>query len=247
MRSVVVVPTYNEAASIGELLARLAEHAPDADVVVVDDASPDGTADLVRADPRFGRGVHLIGRPGKDGLGAAYRSGFAWALDQGYEAVVQMDADLSHPVERVPTLLAALDGADVAVGSRYTPGGGVVAWPWRRRLLSRGGNRYVRLVLGLTTHDATAGFKAFRSMALRRIGATESTSEGYCFQVENTWRAERRGLAVVEVPITFTDRSAGESKMSGAIVREALLRVVAWRFAELTGRRGAAASRVRTT
>jgi dolichol-phosphate mannosyltransferase len=156
-------------------------------------------------------------------------------LERGYDAVVQMDADLSHPAERVPALVAALEEADVAVGSRYVPGGRVANWPVHRRFISWAGNVYVRALLDLPVHDTTAGFKAFRREALQRIGALDSASNGYCFQVENTWRAARLGLRVVEVPITFTDRTLGTSKMSGAIVLEAMARVVTWRSRELLG------------
>lgn len=226
----VVIPTYDEAENIAEVLDRVLAAAPGADVLVVDDNSPDGTADLVAAHPEFRHRVHLLVRPGKAGLGAAYRAGFAWALQRGYAAVVQMDADLSHPPERVPALVAALDGYDVAVGSRYVRGGGVRNWTLSRRLISRLGNVYVALVLGLPVRDATAGFKAFRAAALAEIGAVSSHSNGYCFQIENTWQAVRHGLRVTEVPITFTDRTRGQSKMSGAIVLEAVLRVLVWRF-----------------
>ncbi len=234
--NVVVVPTFNERDTIPVLLAALRASVPGADVVVVDDSSPDGTADLVRSDPRFGTGVFLIERHRKGGLGAAYRAGFGWALDAGYDGIVQMDADLSHPPGRVGHLLAALERADVVVGSRYVAGGRVSDWSRRRRALSRGGNAYVRTVLGLSTHDCTAGFKAFRASALRRIDVLASTSSRYGFQIENAWHAERAGLQVVEVPITFTDRTAGESKMSGAIVREALGLVLVWRAGELAAR-----------
>lgn len=248
MEHLVVVPTYNERATIDTLLAALEREAPTADVLVVDDSSPDGTAGVVRADPRYGVSVFLLERDLKEGLGPAYRSGFDWPLAHDYEAVVQMDADLSHPPARVPALVAALDDAEVVVGSRYVTGGAVARWSARRRLLSWAGNRYVRLVLTLGTHDTTAGFKAFRASALRRIDVTSTTSNGYCFQVESTWRAERRGLRVVEVPITFTDRTLGESKMSGAVIREALVRVLVWRLDELRGSRsvrGAARRRSR--
>ena len=248
MNHLVVVPTYNERATIDTLLAALEREDPTGDVLVVDDSSPDGTAGVVRADPRYGVSVFLLERDLKEGLGAAYRSGFDWALAHDYEAVVQMDADLSHPPARVPALVAALDDAEVVVGSRYVRGGAVARWSARRRLLSWAGNRYVRLVLTLGTHDTTAGFKAFRTSALRRIDVISSTSNGYCFQVESTWRAERRGLRVVEVPITFTDRTLGESKMSGAVIREALVRVLVWRLDELRGSRsvrGAARRRSR--
>jgi dolichol-phosphate mannosyltransferase len=234
MRSLVVIPTYCEADNITTVLDGVLTAAPGTVVLVVDDNSPDGTGALVRSHPQHGVRVHLLSRPGKAGLGAAYRAGFGWALDRDYEAIAQMDADLSHPVARLPALLSALEEADVAVGSRYVAGGGVRDWPLRRRLISRGGNGYVRLVLGLPVHDATAGFKAFRRHAMTRIRVLDSTSDGYCFQIENTWRATRAGLTVAEVPITFIDRRQGESKMSVAIVREALWRVLVWRWRELT-------------
>ena len=228
-RTLIVVPTYNEAENIGPLLLRVLAAVPEAQVLVVDDNSPDGTADLVAARGDFGRRVHLLRRPGKAGLGAAYRAGFRWALDQGYEHVVQMDADLSHPPERVPALLDALVGSDLAVGSRYVHGGAIENWSWSRRLISWLGNLYVRIVLGLPVRDATGGFKAYRAATLEEIGALSSHSNGYCFQIENTWQAVRRGLRVAEVPITFTDRTFGQSKMSGAIVLEAVVRVLGWR------------------
>ena len=243
MKTIVVVPTYNEVEGISALLDAVFSHAPDVDILVVDDNSPDGTARLVTAHRAYGHRLHLLSRPTKDGLGAAYRAGFDWALSRPYDVIVQMDADLSHPPERVPALLAALDHADVAVGSRYVRGGAVLNWPWFRRAISRGGNLYVRLVLGVRVHDATAGFKAFRRDALRMIGAADSQSNGYCFQIENTWRASRAGLRIEEVPITFTDRALGSSKMTGDIVREAMLRVLTWRWHELVfGPRLAAAS-----
>ena len=232
-RSVVIVPTYDEAANVTRLLEAVHAAAPDTDVLVVDDNSPDGTATVVAGHPGFGDWIHLLERPDKAGLGAAYRAGFAWALERGYDRVAQMDADLSHPPERLPALLDALDDADVAVGSRYVGGGGVRHWSWSRRLLSWAGNRYVRAVLGTGVRDNTAGFKAFRSTALEEIGVLDSRSNGYSFQIENTWRAAQAGLAVSEVPITFTDRTEGSSKMSAAIAVEALLRVLAWRFAEV--------------
>lgn len=234
MSALVVVPTYDEAEGIVPLLDAVLGAAGQVDILVVDDGSPDGTADLVRAHPCFGGRVRLLERASKDGLGAAYRAGFSWALEAGYDVVVQMDADFSHPPERVPALLRALDDADVAVGSRYVAGGRIEDWARIRRMISRVGNRYVRIVLGLGVHDATAGFKAFRRDALLQIAATASESNGYCFQVENTWRASRLGMRIVEVPITFSERRTGVSKMSGAIVREAMLRVLGWRWRELT-------------
>lgn len=230
--ALVVIPTYQEADNIARVLDRTLVAAA-VDILVVDDGSPDGTADLVRSHDSYGDRVHLLERPGKAGLGAAYRAGFGWALEHGHPVVVQMDADLSHPPERIPALLAALADHDVVVGSRYVPGGAVRDWPLARRAISRGGNAYVRLVLGLTVRDATAGFKAFRAEALESIGALDSESDGYCFQIENTWRAARLGLRLTEVPITFTDRMAGTSKMSSGIVTEALWRVLMWRWVEI--------------
>ena len=229
-RPLVVIPTYEEQDNIVEALDRVLRAAPAADVLVVDDSSPDRTEALVRAHPQFEGRVHLLVRPDKSGLGAAYRAGFAWALNHDYDAVVQMDADLSHSPERVPALIAALAENDLAIGSRYVRGGGVEDWALSRRVISRLGNIYVSLVLGLPVRDATAGFKAFRADALAEIGAVGSQSNGYCFQIENTWQAVRHGLSVTEVPIIFTDRTAGTSKMSGAIVLEAIIRVLGWRF-----------------
>jgi dolichol-phosphate mannosyltransferase len=232
-RCLVVVPTYDEAANITRLLDSVRTVAPFSDVLVVDDNSPDGTAALVAAHADFGEQVHLLERAGKDGLGAAYRAGFGWALDHGYDRIAQMDADLSHPPARLPALFDALDRADLAVGSRYVEGGGVANWTWGRRLLSWAGNRYVRAILGTGVCDNTAGFKAFRRSALERIGVLGSESNGYSFQIENTWRAAQAALRVEEVPITFTDRTEGQSKMSGAIAVEALSRVLLWRFSHV--------------
>jgi dolichol-phosphate mannosyltransferase len=234
--TVVVIPTYEEAETIGTTLDAVLAAAPAVDVLVVDDDSPDGTGDLVRSHPAFGTRVQLLSRPGKDGLGAAYRAGFGWAISRGYDVVVQMDADLSHPPTAVPALVEALDDADVAIGSRYVPGGRVEDWGVGRRLLSWGGNTYVRLVLGLGVHDATAGFRAFRRESLLRIGALRSEANGFAFQVENTWKAALAGLETAEVPITFRDRTLGRSKMSSDIVREALTLVLLWRWQQLRTR-----------
>ncbi|MFL6062269.1 MAG: polyprenol monophosphomannose synthase [Marmoricola sp.] len=236
MHALVVIPTYNEAPNVLRVIDAVRSAAPACHVLVVDDSSPDGTGALVQAHPDFGSTLHLLTRPGRGGLGAAYRAGFAWALESGYDHIAQMDADLSHPPDRLPALLAALETADVAVGSRYVRGGGVRHWGWHRRLISRGGNLYVRLLLGTPVHDTTAGFKAFRASALEAIDVLDSESNGYSFQIENTWRATRRGLRITEVPIIFTDRTAGASKMSGSIAREALSLVLRWRIAELRGR-----------
>ncbi|WP_300400649.1 polyprenol monophosphomannose synthase [Nocardioides sp.] len=243
-RALVVVPTYDEADNIGELLDRLHLAAPDVQVLVVDDASPDGTAHLVRERAARTSGLHLLERASKDGLGAAYRAGFRWALDRDYDVIAQMDADLSHPPESLARLIGALAGApdtplaaaDLAIGSRYVPGGSVADWSPLRRQLSRFGNLWVRHVLDLHVADSTAGFRAYTREALLRVGAADTTSDGYCFQIENTWRAQRRGLRVVEVPIAFTDRASGSSKMSIGIAAEALGRSLQWRWGELVAR-----------
>jgi dolichol-phosphate mannosyltransferase len=233
MNTIVVIPTYNEALAVKTVLDDVLRHAPDADIVVVDDSSPDGTGSVVKSHPAYAVQVHLLTRAEKDGLGAAYRAGFAWAVARDYDVIVQMDADLSHPPAKIPELVAALEQTDISIGSRYVRGGGVGNWSWRRRLISRAGNAYVRAVLGLRVRDATAGFRAFRRDSLLRLDAQQSRSNGYSFQIENTWRASRLGLTTTEVPITFMDRTAGESKMSTAIVREAVMRVLAWRWHEI--------------
>jgi len=235
VKTLVIVPTYQEAAGIVRALDAVLTDAPEVDVLVVDDRSPDGTGALVATHPAYGGRLELLSRPGRNGLGAAYRAGFGWALEHGYDAVVEMDADLSHPPAVIPALVAALASADLAIGSRYVAGGRTAGWPLRRRMVSRAGNAYVRAVLGMPVRDATAGFRAFRATTLRTIGALRSESDGYAFQIETTWRAARLGLTIAELPITFTERSVGESKMSSAIVAEALLRVARWRLRELTG------------
>lgn len=242
-RRIVVIPTFNEAANVLRAIDAVLVAAPECHVLVVDDNSPDGTGDLVKGHPQYDDSVHLLARPGRGGLGGAYRAGFAWALEAGYQQIAQMDADLSHPPDRLPALFAALatadqGGADIAVGSRYVKGGGVRHWGWHRRLISQGGNLYVRLLLGTSVHDTTAGFKAFNRASLEAIDVLGSQSNGYSFQIENTWKATKLGLTVTEVPIIFTDRTEGQSKMSGSIAREALSLVLKWRIAEWRSRRG---------
>ena len=234
--AVVVIPTYNESESIAALLDQLHEAAPLVDVLVVDDQSPDGTAQIVAEVSRGRGGVFLMDGGPKQGLGAAYRAGFAWALDSGYAVIVQMDADLSHPPEKVTELVRALERNDIAIGSRYVPGGSVHNWSPLRRLISWAGNQYVRRLLGLGIHDATAGFRAFRRQALIDLGVMTSSSNGYSFQIETAWRATRCGLTIVEVPISFVDRREGSSKMSLGIAVEALLRAAEWRWQDLTHR-----------
>jgi dolichol-phosphate mannosyltransferase len=224
----VVIPTFNEAENVAEITARVRGAVPAADILIVDDASPDGTGaladDLSAADPQ----VHVLHRLGKAGLGAAYVAGFGWARERGYDVVVEMDADGSHAPEQLPALLAALDTADVVLGSRWIPGGEVVNWPWRRMILSRSANVYTRVLLGMPVRDATGGYRAYRMPVLDKIDIASVASQGYCFQVDLAWRAHRNELRVVEVPITFTERQRGVSKMSMSVVREALWRVTLW-------------------
>jgi dolichol-phosphate mannosyltransferase len=228
VRALVVIPTYNEIESIQGVIARVLAADQRADVLVVDDSSPDGTGDLVAGMAAEQARVHLLRRAAKQGLGVAYRAGFAWGIQRGYDALVEMDADMSHPPERLPALLDGLDRADLVIGSRYVPGGATVNWSPLRKLISRGGNAYVRLALGLPVHDATAGYRAYRREVLEALPVSAVASNGYCFQVEMAHRTWREGFRVVEVPITFTERARGVSKMSQRIVLEALLRVAAW-------------------
>ena len=227
-RILVVVPTYDEAENIERILQRLTASVPAAHALVVDDGSPDGTGELAEKlaaeDPR----IHVLRRTGKSGLGRAYVAGFRWAREHGFDVIVEMDADGSHAPEQLPDLLAALGSADLVLGSRYVPGGGVADWPLRRLLLSRMGNRYTRWALRLPLNDATGGFRAARAELIDRLPFDDVASEGYCFQVDWAWRAVRAGARVTEVPITFTERKFGRSKMSGSIVREALVRVTVW-------------------
>jgi len=228
MTALVVIPTYDELASLPTVLDRLLAADPRLHVLVVDDGSPDGTGDYAAGRAAKEPRLHVLRRAEKQGLGAAYRAGFAWGMARGYDALVEMDADLSHPPELVPVLLGALGGADVAIGSRYVTGGSVRNWPLRRRLLSRGGNAYVRAVLGMTVRDVTAGFRAYRREVLETLPIADIVSNGYVFQVETTHRARQAGFVIVEVPITFTERTTGVSKMHSGIVGEALLRVLSW-------------------
>lgn len=229
VRTIVVVPTYEEAGNIEELLRRLRVAVPDADVLVVDDNSPDGTAALAAAVGREVGHVEVLRRERKDGLGSAYRAGFARALDAGYDVVVQMDADLSHDPDAVPTLLDEIAaGADVAIGARYVPGGSIPNWTPVRRGLSRFGNRYATSMLRLGISDATSGFRAYRAGAITEIDVAGTRTTGYGFQIEVAHRAARAGLVMTEVPIVFSDRVRGSSKMSLRIVGEALWLVTTW-------------------
>jgi dolichol-phosphate mannosyltransferase len=227
-RTLVVVPTYDERGTIAELVHVL-RALPDAPaVLVVDDASPDGTSEVAEAIAATDPDVEVLHRHRKAGLGPAYRAGLRWGLDRGYEVLVEMDADLSHDPAELPRLLAALADADLVIGSRYVPGGGVERWPARRLLLSTAGNRYVRTVTGVPIHDATSGFRAFRRVVLTAIGIDSLRSDGYAFQVETALRAWRAGFAVTEVPIRFVERREGASKLSRRVVVEAVWRVLGW-------------------
>jgi dolichol-phosphate mannosyltransferase len=241
----VVIPTYNERDNLEPLLSRLHEVAPAAHVLVVDDASPDGTGELADKLAAADERVRVLHRPGKAGLGAAYLAGFAEGLQGTYEVVVEMDADGSHAPEDLPTLLAALDDADLVMGSRYVPGGRVVNWPTHREWLSRGGNLYSRLALGVPIRDITGGYRAFRREVLEELALGDVASQGYCFQVDMAWRAVQAGFRVREVPITFTERERGSSKMSQAIVVEALWRVTRWGATRLLHRVGRPGGSVR--
>jgi len=227
-RVLVIIPTYNEAENVRIIVDRVRRAVASADVLIADDNSPDGTGaiadELAGADTQ----IYVMHRAGKQGLGAAYLAGFAWAQDRGYDAVVEMDADGSHAPEELPRLLDALGEADVVLGSRWVRGGKVVNWPLYRLVLSRGGNLYTRLALGMPLRDATGGYRAYRMTALEKMDVDTVASQGYCFQVDLAWRAHRNGFRVAEVPITFAERERGASKMSSSIVREALWRVTVW-------------------
>jgi len=227
-RVLVVIPTYNEADNIRMITGRVRAAVPATDVLVADDNSPDGTGgiadELALADDH----IFVLHRAGKEGLGAAYKAGFAWAKDKGYDAVVEMDADGSHAPEELPLLLDALKNHDAVLGTRYISGGSVHNWPVHRLVLSRGGNIYIRMALGMPFRDATGGYRAYRMPVLDAINVDTVASTGYSFQVELAWRSYKHGFRVTEVPITFTEREHGVSKMSGNIFKEQLLRVTVW-------------------
>jgi len=240
-RVVMVVPTYNEADNLGWIVERLRAVQPDVDVLVVDDSSPDGTGKLADELAANDDAVRVVHRTEKAGLGAAYKHGFRMALDGDYDVIGEMDADGSHQPEQLHRLLDALHDADLVIGSRWVPGGSVVNWPFRRELLSRGGNLYVRVLLGVPVRDATAGFRLFRRSALEAIDLESVQSTGYVFQTDLVVRCLRKGLRVREVPIEFIERVRGDSKMTGRVAAESLQRITAWglreRREQLMGRR----------
>lgn len=239
-RVAVIIPTYNERENLPLILDRLIAAVPGVDVLVVDDSSPDGTGEIADKRAAADERIHVLHRSSKAGLGAAYLAGFDWALSHDFDVLVEMDADGSHAPEQLPRLLGAIAHADLAIGSRYVPGGSVVNWPARRQILSRGANMYARVALGSRIHDMTAGYRAYRAEVLRALALGDVASQGYCFQVDLAWRTIRAGFRVAEVPITFTEREIGTSKMSGSIMTEAFANIARWgighRWRQLTGR-----------
>jgi dolichol-phosphate mannosyltransferase len=242
LRVLTIIPTYNELESLPKTLGRLRAAVPASDVLVVDDNSPDGTGQLADSIAAEDSQVRVLHRKGKEGLGAAYIAGFKWGMAAGYDVLVEMDADGSHQPEQLPLLLEAInDGADLAMGSRWVPGGGTVNWPLYRQAISRTGSTYARLMLGLKIKDITGGYRAFRRSTLEALKLDQVESVGYGFQVDLAWRVAKLGLKIVERPITFVERELGASKMSGNIVVEAMINVTKWglasRWAALTGKK----------
>ncbi|WP_236683139.1 polyprenol monophosphomannose synthase [Demequina globuliformis] len=231
-RTLIIIPTYNERDSLPVQVDGVRTACPDVDILVADDNSPDGTGEWADARAEQDSHVHVLHRPGKQGLGAAYLAGFAWGLERGYDVLVEMDADGSHRARDLPAVLNAPGQWDLAIGSRWVPGGSVVNWPKHRLFLSTNANRYVRVMLGLHVKDATAGFRAYQASALRSLELSSVESQGYCFQIDMAWRVAKAGGRIVEVPITFVEREQGVSKMSGAIIREALVKTTVWGMKE---------------
>ncbi len=236
MKTLVVLPTYNESLNIDRRLKVLRSTVPEAQILVVDDGSPDGTAEMALSANRELGAIEVLRRTGKQGLGSAYRAGFAWGLERDFDAFVEIDCDFSHDPAELPIMLALAESSEVVIGSRYVPGGSIPSWSMSRLLLSRGGNKYSSWMLGLKVADATAGYRVYRKSALEKIDYTTVKSDGYGFQVEMTYRARRGGASIVEHPIAFRDRVDGESKMSSAIVLEALAMVTRWGLARRLGR-----------
>jgi dolichol-phosphate mannosyltransferase len=236
MRSLVVLPTYNEIPNVARMLEALRANVPDAHVLVVDDGSPDGTADAAEKVAEELGEISVLRRDEKDGLGSAYRAGFAWGLERGFDAFVEIDCDFSHDPRSLPGLLELAETYEVVIGSRYVPGGSIPKWSRSRLFLSKGGNRYASALLGLRVADSTAGFRVYRSSALEKIKFATVRADGYGFQIEMTYRARRRGATLIETPISFVDRTEGESKMSSEIIFEALWLVTKWGVERLFGR-----------
>lgn len=237
MKKLVIIPTYNERENIEAIISAVLGLEQDFHILVVDDSSPDGTADIVRAlQQRYSQNLHLTVRTVKDGLGKAYLHGFRWALEHQYDYIFEMDADFSHNPNDLPRLFEACQSADMAVGSRYSQGVNVVNWPMGRVLLSYFASKYVRLILGIPVHDTTAGFVCFKRQTLEQIGLDKIKLKGYGFQVEMKYRVFKKGLKIVEVPIIFTNRMLGESKMNGGIIGEAIFGILNLRWKSLIGK-----------
>ncbi|MEX3609946.1 polyprenol monophosphomannose synthase [Rothia sp. LK2588] len=229
MRVLTVIPTYNERENLPVIVERLRFAVPESDVLVVDDNSPDGTGQLADELANSDSHIHVLHRTVKDGLGGAYLAGFDWGLNNGYDVLVEMDADGSHQPEQLPLLIQAIEqGADLAIGSRYIPGGKTKNWPAHRQVLSRGANLYTKLILGTKINDITAGYRAYRREALQKLNLDGIDSKGYVFQVDLAWRSERAGLKITEVPITFIEREIGDSKMDGSIIFDSMRKVTTW-------------------
>lgn len=236
MGTLVVLPTYNEIANIEKMLRALRSEVPNCDILVVDDGSPDGTADAADRVGGEVQRVSVLRRSGKGGLGSAYRAGFSWGLENGYDRFVEIDCDFSHDPRALPDMLELAQTFEVVIGSRYVPGGAIPSWSTSRLLLSKGGNRYASVMLGLGVADSTAGYRVYSKSALEKIDYQTVRADGYGFQIEMTYRARAGGASIVEHPISFTDRTEGESKMSRAIVTEALWMVTKWGVARFFGR-----------
>lgn len=230
MRTLVLIPTYNERENLEDVVTRVRAAAPEVDVLVLDDNSPDGTGEIADALAAADEHVMVLHRAGKEGLGRAYIAGFLWGLERGYDVLVEMDADGSHLPEQLPAVLAPLADSrvDLTIGSRWVPGGSIVNWPLHRQALSYGGNTYIRALLGMGVKDATAGFRAYRADTLKAVGLDDVASAGYCFQTDLTWRVAQAGGRIVEVPITFVERERGDSKMSRDIVVESMRNITGW-------------------
>ncbi|GGH57500.1 polyprenol monophosphomannose synthase [Rothia aerolata] len=237
MRVLTVIPTYNEKENLPVVVGRLRAAVPDCDILVVDDSSPDGTGEIADRMAAEDSHIHVLHRTVKDGLGGAYLAGFDWGLEAGYDVLVEMDADCSHQPEQLPLLIKAIeDGADLAIGSRYIPGGKTRNWPVHRQVLSRGANLFTRMVLGTKIHDITAGYRAYRREALQRLNLEGIDSKGYVFQVDLAWRSEQAGLKITEVPITFVEREIGDSKMDGSIIFDSMTKVTRWGLVSRAGK-----------
>ncbi|MFI8595765.1 polyprenol monophosphomannose synthase [Rothia koreensis] len=229
LKTLTVIPTYNELEALPVVIERLRAAQPEVHVLVVDDNSPDGTGELADRLSREDEKIHVLHRKGKGGLGAAYIAGFTWGMERDYDVLVEMDADCSHQPEQLGRLLEAVErGADLAIGSRYVPGGKTVNWPWHRQFLSRGANFYAQTMLGTDVRDITAGYRAFRRGTLERLDLETIDSVGYCFQIDLGWRAELAGLTITEVPITFVEREVGDSKMDSGVILESMTKVARW-------------------